>query len=129
MKKTFIKIVTFMLLAAMTCAMLASCGGPNANPDKAVEALKENDYVAEKIDSKLGLLVFSWAGDGLECVVTGLDKDLEGVTIFYYESADAANNAWEKVEEHESDKDDDYVLKKSGKMIYVGTAEAIKAAK
>ena len=129
MKKTFIKIMALTLVAVMACTMLVSCGGPNANPDKAVEALEKNDYGAEKIDSKLGLLVYSWAGDGLECVVVGLDKNLDGVTILYYEDAKAANAAWEKVEEHGSDKEDGYVLKKSGKMIYFGSEEAVKAAK
>lgn len=129
MKKTLIKIMTFMLVAVMTCTMLASCGGPNADPDKAVEALEKNDYAAEKIDSKIGLLVFSWAGDGLECVVTGLDENLEGITIFYYEDAKSAKEAFEAVEKHASEEDDDYVLKQSGKMIYVGTKEAVKAAK
>ena len=131
MKKTIIKITALTLVALMMCAMLASCGGPNANPDKAVESLKDNDYMAEKIDSTVGLLAFSFAGD-VEAVVTGINKDADVVTIFYYSSAKAANEAWDKVkEEAEEEKDDDseLVIKKSGKMIYAGTKDAIKAAK
>ena len=133
MKKTFIKIMALTLVAIMMCTMLVSCGGPNANPDKAVESLKDNDYVAEKIDSKLGLaFVSAFAGD-VEAVVTGLSKDgKEAITIFYYEDAKAANEAWDDVKEHmEKEKDDEtkIVIKKSGKMIYAGTEAAIKAAK
>lgn len=130
MKKIIIKILTLTLVLAMACTVLASCGGPKADPDKAVESLKDNDYTAEKIDSKLGLLVFSFAGD-VEAVVTGVNKDLDMITIFYYADAKAANDAWDKVkEEAESEKDEDVdlIIKKSGKMIYVGTKAAIKAA-
>lgn len=131
MKKTIIKITALTLVALMMCAMLASCGGPNANPDKALESLKDNDYIAEKIDSTVGLLAFSFAGD-VEAVVTGFNKDADTVAIFYYSSAKAANEAWDKVKkeaEEEKDDDSELVIKKSGKMIYVGTKDAIKAAK
>ena len=54
------------------------------------------------------------------------------ITIFYYADAKAANDAWDKVkEEAESEKDEDVdlIIKKSGKMIYFGTKNAIEAAK
>lgn len=133
MKKTFTKILALALVAIMACAMLVSCGGPNSDPDKAKAALKENDYVAEKVDSTIGLAFYAWAGD-VEAVVTGLSDD-GFITILYYEDADAAKDAWEKVEKYVNDEkkdekdDSDWVFEKSGKMIYFGNKDAIKAAK
>lgn len=133
MKKTFIKIMALTLVAVMACTMLVSCGGPNADPDKAVEALKDNDYVVEKLDGKISLAVVSaFAGD-VEAVVLGVSEDgKEAVTIFYYEDSKAANEAWDDVKkemEKENDDETKLVIKKSGKMIYAGTEAAIKAAK
>lgn len=130
MKKTFVRILTLALVAVMTCGMLVSCGGPASDPDKAVKALEKNDYVAKNFDSDLAKLSFSWAGD-VEAVVTGIKKG-EAITIIYYEDASAAKDAWEKVEKHfddENDDDSDFVIKRSGKMIYCGTKDAVKDAK
>lgn len=136
MKKTIIKILTLTLVAVMACAMLASCGGPNADPDKALAALKDNGYTAEKVDSTIGLALFSWAGKDIKAVVSamkGLDDPTNAVVIIYYETSDAADSAWDDVKEYadknNDDEDSDFVVKKSGKMIYMGSEEAIKAAK
>lgn len=130
MKKTFLRILTLALVAVMACGMLVSCGGPASDPDKAVKALEKNEYVAEKFDSTLAKITFSWAGD-VEAIVTGAKKG-EAITILYYTDADAAKDAWEKVEKHFDDKEDDdsdLVIKRSGKMIYCGTKNAVKDAK
>lgn len=135
MKKTIIKILTLTLVAVMVCAVLASCGGPNADPDKALAALKDNGYTAEKVDSTIGLALFSWAGKDIKAIVSGT-KGLEDITnsvvIIYYETTDAANAAWDDVKEYvdknDDDEDSEFIVKKSGKMIYMGTEEAIKAA-
>lgn len=132
MKKTIIKIMALTLALVMTCAMLASCGGPASTPEKAEEALKKNDYSVQVLDNELTLLAVSaFAGD-VEAVVVGASKDLkDGVTIFYYADAKAANEAWADVKEameKDADEETDLVIKKSGKMIYAGTKDAIKAA-
>ncbi len=140
MKKSIVKVLALALVAVMMCLALASCGGPNADPDKAVEALEKNEYTAEKItDSGLGTIVIAAlkvAGiEKVDCVVTGtakIDDKIESVTIIYFEDNDAANNEWEDVQKYMEDEEDDgseWVIKKSGKMIYFGTEAAIKAAK
>ena len=142
MKKTIAKIFALSLVAVMMCAALTACSlfGPSSDPDKALEALKDSDYAAEKIDSTLGLAGYALIGidiEELECVVAGSSKDGdEGINIFYFEDKDAANDAFEKiekfVEELTEDRDEDdpeIVVKKSGKMVYYGTKEAVKAAK
>ena len=137
MKKT-LRIFALTLVAVMLCLTLASCGGPNADPDKAVEALKEND-VAWAVKDEYGVpAALKLAGvDGVDCVVTGtgkIDDKYAHVTIVYFDEAADAKEAYEKVEDFAENykkeaEDSDWVIKKSGKMIYYGTKDAIKAAK
>ncbi len=136
MKKSIVKILTLALVAVMMCAVLVSCAAPASNPDDAEKALKDNGYTVVRIDNSgigaIGLAVFTAVGiEDIETVITGTDGD-EAITIFYFEDAEAANEQWEDVQEwsaDEKDEDSDWVLKKSGKMIYAGTKEAVKAAK
>lgn len=131
MKKT-LKIVAIMLVAVMSLAVLVACA-PNADPDKAVAALKEAGYDANKIPST-GLF-------GKECYVVGSKtfKDDDGnikvefVMIYYYKTNEDAQSDWEsiKAEADKSDKkdDSDWEVGSSGKMIWYGTSAAIKAAR
>ena len=134
MKKAF-RILALSLVLVTLVAALASCGGPAKDPDDALAALKDNDYVAAEdkliIPGALKLL----GVDGIDSVVSGtatIDDKVEHVTIIYFEDKEAANEAWEKVEKYATDnkKDDsDWIVKKSGAMIYYGTSAGIKAAK
>ena len=60
------------------------------------------------------------------------EKKTETVGIVYFESKADANDAWEKMQDYakdqNKDKDTDWQVKKSGKMIYWGTKAAINAA-
>lgn len=134
MKKAF-RILALSLVLVTLVAALASCGGPAKDPDDALAALKDNDYVAAEdkliIPGALKLL----GVDGIDSVVSGtatIDDKVEHVTIIYFEDKEAANEAWEDVEKYAEDnkKDDsDWIVKKSGAMIYYGTSAGIKAAK
>ena len=136
MKKT-IKLLALTLVLVMTVVMLASCGGPNADPDKAVDALEENDYLAGEDKLIIPTALKALGVKGIKSVVTGLgegeDDSIEAITIIYFDDKDAANDAWEKVEDYANkNKEDgakDWVVKKSGAMIYYGTPAAVKAAK
>ena len=136
------KIISFVCLLALTLSCLfvfTSCGGPNSDPDKALAALKENGVSWAAKDDKLipGLLKIAGI-DGVDCVVSGtgeIDDEYAHITIIYFNDADAAKAEWEDVQEYAEDEKDDeaeesnWVCKKSGKMIYYGTENAIKAAK
>lgn len=134
MKKAF-RVLALSLVLVTLVAALASCGGPAKDPDDALAALKDNDYVAAEdkliIPGALKLL----GVDGIDSVVSGtatIDDKVEHVTIIYFEDKEAANEAWEDVEKYAEDnkKDDsDWIVKKSGAMIYYGTSAGIKAAK
>ena len=74
----------------------------------------------------------------IDCVVSGtgkIDDEYAHITIIYFEENADANDSWEKVQEYaDKNKDDDakdseWVCKKSGKMIYFGTKNAVAAAK
>lgn len=129
MKKT-IRLIAVAMVAVMLCLSLASCGGPNADPEKAVDALKENGLIAVKVPNFLDI------GD-IDTTVSGtgkIDGEFAHITIFYFEEAEDANDAWDDIQDKYEDakkdnEDADWVCKKSGKMIYYGTKNAVKAAK
>lgn len=129
MKKSIIKVLSLTLIAIMMCAVLVSCGGPNADPDKAEKALEDAEYTVMKIDDE-DMLKLSGI-DGLVCAITAFNEDEEGIVIYYFEDAAAANEAWEDIEEEAKEAmedEEDIVCKKSGKMIYYGTKQAVKDA-
>lgn len=127
MKKT-IKVLAFVLTFVMLALTLTSCA-PKKDHDKAAQALKDKEYLTTNTI-------------GLTCdyIVTGTkavkDKDgntkIEHVTIRYYKDSKTANEDWnaykDATDDQNKDNKSDWVVKKSGKMIYFGTKAAIKAA-
>lgn len=133
MKKA-IKLIALALVLTLSVLTLASCIPPNSDPDKAIDALKDNDYKAVHDDTIIPLALKLMGVDDIDDVVTGtkiVDDKLEHVTIIYFEDADAAKDAWEDVkeyaEENKDDEDTDWTIAKFGKMIWYGTEDAIKA--
>ena len=60
------------------------------------------------------------------------DGKVESVSIIYFENKEAADAEWDDVKklmDEEKDDDSNWVIKKSGSMIYFGTEAGIKAAK
>jgi hypothetical protein len=134
MKKT-IKLIALTLVLTLSVLTLASCFFPNMDPEKAIDALEENDYLAAEDDTVLPLIFAGLGIKDVDTVVTAtavIDKKGEHVTIIYFEDADAAKAAWEDVKEYAEDKDkkeedSDWKIGKFGKMIWYGTENAIKA--
>ena len=135
MKKT-LRLVALSLVLVTLVAAFASCGGPAKNPDDAKAALKENGYTV--VESELLLTgALSLAGiKDVDSVVSGsavIEEKFESVTILYCEKKDAAHEAWENAQKYandeKSDKAENWVVKKSGAMIYFGTPNGVKAAK
>ncbi len=137
MKKTF-RLVAVALVAVMLCLALASCGGPNADPEKAVEGLKDAGLVAAE-DKLIVPTALKLAGvKGIDTVVGGagkIDDEYAVITVIYFDEAEDAKNAMEAVEKYADDnkskdaKDSEWEFKQSGKMIWYGTKNAVKAAK
>ena len=135
MKKA-IRLLALSLVLVTLVAAFASCGGPAKDPDDALAALKENDYVAVKSDLLVTTALSAAGVKDVDSVVSGsatIDDKFETVTILYFKDKDAANEAWENAQKYANDKKDDkaenWVVKKSGAMIYFGTPNAVKAAK
>lgn len=140
--KKFTKILALALVAIMSLVVFAACA-PNADPVKAEAALKENGYTAGKDDTIVPGLLWVAGIKDVDCVVTGSllvegegdeEDKLEHVTIVYFESEEAAEAAWEKMQDYAEKEDEDaeesdWTIKLSGAMIYYGTSAAIKAAR
>ena len=127
MKKSIVKVLSFALVAVMVCAILVSCGGPNKDPKKAEAALKEAGYTVSLVEFE------EPTDDGMVATLTAYKGLTDMVTIVYYETKADAKAAFADAEkEAEAMKEllgDEFVLKQSGKMVYMGTKTAIKAAK
>ena len=125
--KKFAKIMAVVLVAAMALAVLVACG-PASDPDKAKAALEANGYTAVNLPTG-GIA-------GVKAIVSGTKGLLSGnaqtITIYYFNDADAANDAWEEIKQKsdsEGKDKSDWVIAKSGTMIYYGTSQAVKDAR
>ena len=123
--KKFVRIISLALVALTLCALFAACA-PAKDPADAKAALEEAGYVVVSTPSLI---------DGCTEVVRGIAAK-EYIKIYYFESTEKANAAYEKVEElydededEEEEDDSEWVFKKSGKIIYYGTKNAVKAAR
>lgn len=133
--KKYAQLISLALVAVMCVALLASCA-PASDPDKAVAALKDAGYTAVK-DTNLTPAAYKvLTGTNISAVVTATktddDKNVQSVTIVYFENAKDAKTAYEKLEDksNEEKKDEsDWVFAKSGKMVYWGTKTAVKEAR
>lgn len=137
MKKT-LRIFAVAIVTIILALTLVSCGGPNADPDKALEALKENgvEWVVKDTTIIPGLLKIAGVS-GVDTVLSGTDKidgEYAHITVVYFKESDDAKEAFEKIEDLADDdkgdaEDSEWVFERSGKMIYWGTKNAVKAAK
>ena len=119
MKKS-LRIIALAMVALMLMLTLASCGAPKSDPDKAVKALEKNGYTAQKTEG---------GEEDLECTVIGFSEDMKDmVTIAYYKTTDAAKKAFDEANENKDMLGEDIIVKRSGKMVYAGTKDGIKAA-
>ncbi len=138
MKKTFVRLIALAVITAFACMTLASCGallGPATDPDKAEKALEKKDYEVEVADSNTELAMFEFMGvKDLECVLTAYneDDDEDAIVIFYFKDKGAAEEGFEALEdyaEEAGEEVDDFVFKKSGKIVYMGTKKAVAASR
>ena len=129
------KIISAILLSVLClgCVFaLASCGKPNKDPETAKKALEADKYVVDLYKDKE-------VDDKVEAVVQAYTEDLENViTITYYKDKADAKDAYkdmkenvEKLEKYYKDSGFNVELEmgRSGAMVWIGTKDAIKAAK
>ncbi len=133
--KNLVRILSLALVVLTLGAALVSCGGPSADPAKAAEALEAADYLVTTTDSKIGVAAAEeiYDIDNLDCIVNAIAKD-NVIKIFYFEDAASAKDAYNEMEDDideilENIEEKEVVAKCSGKMVYFGTKDAVKAAK
>ncbi len=152
--KKFSKVLAIICVAIFTLFAFAACA-PSDDPEKALQSLKDNGYTVGVLtktvktsdafeydfDEIEEMLAPKKERGTLEAVVVGtkFGKNAEGeetvdetVTIFYFSSTAAMKKRWDSgkiyIQEY-ADDDENLRIGKSGKMIYVGTKAAIKAAR
>lgn len=138
MKKIFSAVLVCVLLLGCVFA-LASCGGPNSDPEAAGDALDKAGYKVDITDNAVELAVYGALG--MEAAVSAYkaaedddDKILDAVAIFYFKEDADMDKAYETIEKlyekaKEVEPDIDLEIGKSGNMIWYGTKAGIKAAK
>ena len=103
--KKFVSVISLVLVAAMLCVSLVSCGGPAKTADEAAAALKANGYTV------------TVETDG---VVTA-GKDDEYIVIRYFDNKDDAANAYAELEEELKEAEEE--LEKAQKELDEARAE------
>ena len=135
--KNVLRLLALSLVLVVMLGAFASClsGAPNADPEKAKEALEDADYDVLYASNALEATFLGAWYDGCEAAIFANNDD-DAIWIWYFEETDDADDAWEKIEdfaeelkEEAEEENEDIVVKKSGKMIYIGTKDAVKAAK
>ena len=114
------------LMAAFTCFAFAACAP--LNMEKAKDKMKEAGYSVEVSDEAaaeliagekaVGILV---ATDGDFSFSEGLDVDI--LTAILFESTAAAKEYYEA---HKGEEEANQIMKRSGKWVFAGTADAIE---
>ncbi len=132
--KKIVKLVSLVLVAVMCVAVFASCA-PASDPEKAKAALEKNGYgvLLTTNETALGKKLLEETNSNLVAMLVGTSEDFkEGITIFYFADSKTAKDNFKAIEDtlsKEDKEDEDFVFAQSGKMIYAGTKEAVKAAR
>ncbi len=134
------KILSAILCIILLGLALVACA-PKKDPEKAKEALKDNGYeIYDTVDYLAGIASAIMGNKTIETTVTASkeEKDADGnskteyITIIYYKTPADAKAAWEDAqkdaEKEKAEDNSDWVVARSGRMIYWGTKAAVKAA-
>ena len=134
MKRILSAVLACVLLLGCVFA-LASCGAtPNEDPAEAKAALEAAGYEVLDAESALSMLTYMGITTGVKDVIVASKDDGDaGINIFYCEAEDKVDGVYTALEqfiEAMGDKDVEYVLEKSGTMVWMAASEDdVKAAK
>lgn len=127
------KIISTVLVCILLCGCifaLSACGAPDSDPKAAAAALEEEGYDVTLNENAVG-----YAATIVAVKNNVKEKEYDYVEIYYFDSEEAANKAWETLEsafaaEAEEFDGTDYEIDygKDGVVIYKGTPDAIDAA-
>ena len=123
-----------MALVVLSLTFVFACA-PSSSPTKARDSLEKNGYSVALSRDAFSLAIteglLNLDGD-LVAVITAA-KEGDAITIIYFEEAKEARECFKLFGEDlkdfiETETDAEILVKQSGKMIYIGTKAAIKAA-
>lgn len=126
MKKLMKSLLAVMLIVMMAVSF-TSCGVPS-DPAKATENLKKNEYVVIAGEAK----TFGLEEAKVQAIVTAskVINPTDSVIIIYFKDAADAKEYHAKLKEADKgESKTDYVYGRSGKAVYTGHKDAVKAAK
>ena len=117
------------LMAALTCFACVACAP--ANLDKAKEKMVKAGYKVEVSDEAAAELIAGEKAAGMLVAMDSdvdfddfeFDMDIDMLTAILFESASAAKEYYEA---HKGEEEDNQILKRDGKWVYVGTEDAIE---
>jgi len=138
MKKQLLIIAAVVVLVMASAFILTACS-PASDPADAKAALEKKGYTVV-VDGSIQPAALTLVG------IKGVDKVLEAsyskddrsefLCVLYFTSASAANDAWDAAQKEAEDEkksnkeeDSDWTVGKSGKLIWYGTKNAVKAAR
>lgn len=139
--KKVLSIVAVLALISVLAMALVGC--VPSDPAKAEANLKDAGYevmVTKASDGTGAQLMLNAAADGCVTMVTAMkatisnsDSDFDGVVIYYFNDSAKAKAFYEKqkaeYDELSDEEKEGKKVGKSGKVVYAGTEDAIKAAK
>lgn len=128
MKKS-IAIIGIIALIAVLGVCLVACI-PN-DYSKAEKNLKDAGYNVLVYTTVAPTALKIAKIENVEAVLTA-DKGEDAITMVYFKDSGSAKDSYEEVEKYYKDKDaknKERTIKRSGKVIYIGTEAAIKAVK
>lgn len=135
MKKALSIVAVLALVAVLGVALVACIPG---DPDKAKANLEEAGYSVSVAKAGDGIGVQTGLeltyGKGCIATVTGVKgefslaqgADVDMINIIYFKDSASAKAYWETIKDEEVK--EGWEAKQSGKVVYAGTEEAVKAA-
>ena len=137
--KKVLSIVCLLALVATCLFAFASCGAPNEDPAEAKKALEDNEYTIMNNIELAGVATAYFAANVVDIETSvGASKGEDSVVIFYFKDEAKAESAFadfEKAVENArklaegQGKEFNMEYDISGKMIWIGTPDAISDAK
>ena len=128
MKKTLSIVAMIALVAVLGIALVACIP---SDPDKAAENLEKEGYTVLANEDATKALAGFIVPEGCEAIVFAYKGYIpigadDAIRIYYFEETEDAKEYWETIKDDELE--DGWDAKQSGKIVYKGSKEAIKAA-
>lgn len=122
MKKT-LKLTSLALVLMMVLTLTSCVPGTS---EKAKEKMEKKDYTVVEVNGTAADVAWKLLSiEGVTASVTAT-KDKESLQVLYFKKAADAKAVMEKVEKYAKGEDENFAVKRSSNVIYLGTEQAMK---